>query len=72
MASTSMSSGMTVALPEGYGGIVLQAEDDKSGKGNALLQEEASSKSKKGWFSRKSSRMDIDEDVDIDFAEGTS
>ena len=72
MASTSMSSGVTVALPEGYGGIVLQAEDDKSGKGNALLQEEASSKSKKGWFSRKSSRMDIDEDVDIDFAEGTS
>jgi hypothetical protein len=65
--------GVTVDLPEGYSGIVLRPEGDGNRKGKPTEgegQEGASSKSKKGRPTRKASRIDVDEDVDMGVAEG--
>ena len=64
--------GATVNLPKGYSGIVLRADGNESGKGKAAddNKNEASSKSRKGRSARKASRVDVDEDVNMDEGEG--
>ena len=63
--------GATVDLPEGYGGIVLRAEGDQRGKGKtADGSKNQGSKSKQGRLGRKPSRIDVDEDVEMDEGEG--
>lgn len=60
--------GVTVDLPEGYSGIVLRAEEDGR-KGKAVVgrqSQEAAPKAKKGRSTRKASRTDVDEDIDME------
>lgn len=64
--------GATVNLPKGYSGIVLRADGDEGGKGKSAddNKNEAGSKSRKGRSARKASRVDVDEDVNMDEGEG--
>jgi hypothetical protein len=63
--------GVTVELPKGYSGIILRAEGDESGKGIAAdgHRKQDPSKRQRGRLARKASRVDVDEDVDMDMGE---
>lgn len=60
--------GVTVNLPEGYGGIVLRADDGgaKGGRGANGRMDKEKEKPKRGRRGRKAEVIDVDEDVDME------
>lgn len=64
--------GVTVNLPEGYGGIILRgpANSGTRGKGKGVVdnvskERETTSKSKRGRASRKGAQIEVDDHHDI-------